>query len=82
MFVMMLVGVVIVTLRRGISTAFRLERRLDHRHFGAQRSQQSLHCPIALRAYAVRQYLNRNVTISQVPGEPRQDGNIHDARFD
>lgn len=66
----------------GISAAFRLEWRVDHRHLGAERPKQCFGRVIAFDANAIRQQLNRDMPVAEMPGQPRQHRYIRGSRLD
>lgn len=77
MAVVMIMGVaMLMDLRRRIGAALGLERRIDQRDPGAKGRQQSLDGEIALGADAVWQKLHCNVTVAEMPGQPRQRAEI------
>jgi len=65
-----------------IGAAFRIERRIDQGHPGAERAEQRLDGRLAPRPDAVRQHLHRHMTVAEMPGEPRQRRHIGGARLD
>lgn len=84
MIVVIIVPVVRMTMMRVhlVGAAFRLERRVDHRHLGAERLEQFFGRRRAQRAHAVRQQLHGDVAIAEMPGDARQRRNIGGPRFD
>ncbi len=79
---MILTMIVTMGRLRRIGAAFRLEWRIDRRDLGAERRQQGFDRGRALHADAVRQQLNGDMAVAEVPGEPRQRGHIGGARLD
>lgn len=73
---------VIVRRLRRIGAAFRLKRCFDQRDLGAERGEQSLDRVIAPRADTVRQQLDRDMAVAEMPGQTSQTGHIGQARLD
>ncbi len=85
--VVMIVTVVVVMMlvavrRRGIGASLRLERRLDGDDLGAEAFEQSLDRRVALEPQPAFQHLHRNMAVAEMPGEPRQTGQIGGSRLD
>jgi hypothetical protein len=65
-----------------ISSALRLERRVDGRDLGAETLQQRLDGGIALDPQPALQHLDRHMPVAEVPGKPRQARQIGRTRLD
>jgi hypothetical protein len=81
MIVMMVVVMMAVLLRRLVSAAFRLERRVDYGDLCAETLQQRLNRQIAGNPQPAFQDLHRNMPVAEVPGEPRERGNVRHTRL-
>lgn len=81
MVVMVMVAMVIV-MRGRVGAAFGIEGRLDRHHLGAETAQQRLDRRILAQAQAVRHHLDLDVAVAEMPGEPRQRGQVGGARLE
>jgi hypothetical protein len=75
-------GMIMIVRLRFVGPAFRLERRVDRNHLGAERREQFLDRRIALQAEALLQDLNRHVPVAEMPGKPRECRQIGRTRLD
>jgi hypothetical protein len=66
---------------RDISAAFRIERRFDLDHCGAETPRHVFDHMVAANAQAFLQKLGRQVAIAQVPGDAHQRGGVGAANF-
>lgn len=82
MTVMFVAMVVIVARRHLIGAAFRLERRFQRRHPGAERLEQFLGRRLAQRADAIRQQLHGDMAVAEMPGDTRQRGDVGGPRLE
>jgi len=81
--VMTMVMVMMTVLLRGfVGAAFRLERRVDRNHLGAERLQQRLDRRISGEPQPPLQDLHRDMAVAEMPGEPRQHGKIAGTNLD
>jgi len=68
--------------RRKVGAAFGIERRLDGGHFCAEPREQRLDRGVAPHTQPVREQLNRHMPVAEMPGEPRERGQVLRARLD
>jgi hypothetical protein len=79
----MIMAMRMIVLRRcDVRAAFRIERGLDGDDLGAEAREQRLDRWIAAEAQPIGEELHRHVTIAEMPGKPRQRGEIMRARLD
>jgi hypothetical protein len=80
--VLFVVMIVMMVGTDGMSTAFRLERRLDGLNLRSEGLQRLLKRGVAAKANAIFLYLDRYVAVAEVPGQPCERLGIFDAHFE
>ncbi len=76
-----IVAMMIMACMRRVGPAFRIERRLDRREPCAERGEHRLERGIAPQPDPVRQHLDRDVPVAEMPGEPREMRQVVAADF-
>jgi hypothetical protein len=77
----MIVIVIVNGRGRDISAAFRIERRFDLDHCGAETPRHVFDHMVAANAQTFLQKLGRQVAIAQVPGDAHQRGGVGASNF-
>jgi hypothetical protein len=81
---MVVVGMAVMLMTGGglVGAAFGLERRFDRGNLGAQAFEQRFDCRISLQSQPAFQHLHRHMAVAEMPGEPRQRGQVGGAHLD
>jgi hypothetical protein len=77
-----IVMMIVAAMRRFIGATFRLKWRVNDDKPGAQAFEHLLNRRVASHPQPALQHLNRDMTVTKMPGQSRQSGQIGGARFD
>jgi hypothetical protein len=82
MIMAVVVIVPMMVIVRGVIAALGFEWRLDGGDFRSGRLEDGFEFGIAAQAQTILHYLNRDVAVAEMPGEPRERHRILDAHFE
>src|SRR5438477_12618741 len=79
--VMVIMMMIAIAMPDHVGAAFRVERRLDRGNPCAEILQQRLDAVLPAHPQPIRQDLDRDVAVAEMPGQPRERSEIRGARF-